>query len=118
MARVPDISDSTILRFLDRGIMGITVPHITDGRKAKQLARAARDTLLGNRSFGSGRGGYYGNFPSGQAYMEHFNSNIIVIAQLEDIEVLENINDLLSVEGIDLFASGPQDIAQSMALPG
>ena len=31
LARVPDISDSTILRFLDRGIMGITGPHITDG---------------------------------------------------------------------------------------
>jgi 4-hydroxy-2-oxoheptanedioate aldolase len=98
--------------------MGITGPHITDGQKAKQLAKAARYTPLGKRSFGSGRGAYYGNFPSGQAYMEHLNSNIIVIAQLEDVEVLENITDILSVEGIDLFASGPQDIAQSMGLPG
>ena len=55
---------------------------------------------------------HYGHFPSGQAYMEHVNSNTIVIVQLEDIEVLENI------DGIDLFASGPQDIAQSMGLPG
>ena len=50
--------------------------------------------------------------------MEHVNNNIIVIAQLEDIEVLENIDDILAVDGIDFFASGPQDIAQSMGLPG
>ena len=118
MARVPDISDSTILRFLDRGIMGITGPHITDGAKAEQLAGAARYVPSGKRSFGSGRGAHYGDFPSGQAYMEHVNSNIIVIAQLEDIEVLENIDDILAVDGIDFFASGPQDIAQSMGLPG
>jgi 2-keto-3-deoxy-L-rhamnonate aldolase RhmA len=50
--------------------------------------------------------------------MAHTNDNILVIAQLEDIEVLDNIDDILSVEGIDLFASGAQDIAQSMGLQG
>jgi len=40
------------------------------------------------------------------------------MAQLEDIEVLEHLDDILAVEGIDLFSSGPQDIAQSMGLPG
>ena len=50
--------------------------------------------------------------------MAHANDNILVIAQLEDIEVLDNLDDILSVEGIDLFASGAQDIAQSLGLPG
>ena len=44
---------------------------------------------------------HYGHFPSGQAYMEHVNSNTIVIVQLEDIEVLENI------DRIDFFCVGP-----------
>ncbi len=35
MARVPDIEHPTILRFLDRGIMGVTGPHITDGERAQ-----------------------------------------------------------------------------------
>lgn len=118
MARVPDIESATILRFLDRGVMGITGPHITNGARARQLADACRYVPRGNRSFGSGRGAYFGDFPSGPDYMANANDNILVIAQLEDVESLENIDDILAVEGIDLFASGAQDIAQSMGLQG
>ena len=116
LARVPNIDPSTILRFLDRGIMGITGPHITTGQRAQQLAAACRYVPQGKRSFGSGRGAYYGDFPSGPEYMEHTNSQILVMAQLEDIEVLEHLDEILSVEGIDLYSSGAQDIAQSMGL--
>jgi 2-keto-3-deoxy-L-rhamnonate aldolase RhmA len=118
MARVPDIASSTILRFLDRGIMGITGPHITTPEKARQLADACRYVPHGTRSFGSGRGAYFGDFPSGPAYMQHTNDNILVIAQLEDVEVLQHIDGILAVPGIDLYTSGAQDIAQSLGLPG
>ena len=118
MARVPNIEPSTILRFLDRGIMGITGPHIINEERAQQLADGCRYAPRGQRSFGSGRGAYFGDFESGPEYMEHTNNNILVIAQLEDIEVLNHIGEILSVEGIDLYASGVQDIAQSMGLPG
>ncbi len=118
MARVPNIESSTILRFLDRGIMGITGPHIINGERAQQLADACRYVPRGKRSFGSGRGAYFGDFESGPEYMEHTNNNILVMAQLEDIEVLNHLDDILSVEGIDLYSSGAQDIAQSMGLPG
>ena len=118
MARGPNIDSSTILRFLDRGIMGITGPHITTGERAQQLADACRYVPQGKRSFGSGRGAYHGDFPSGPEYMEHTNSNILVMAQLEDIEVLDHLDDILAVDGIDLFSSGAQDIAQSMGLQG
>ncbi len=118
IARVPNIDASTILRFLDRGVMGIMGPHITTGERARELADACRYAPLGKRSFGSGRGAYFGSFPSGPQYMEHTNAQILVIAQLEDVEVLEHLDEILSVEGIDLYASGAQDIAQSLGLPG
>ena len=118
MARVPDIEHPTILRFLDRGIMGITGPHIIDADRARKLATACRYVPRGARSFGSGRGAYFGDVESLPGYMEHTNDNILVIAQLEDIQVLDNIDEILAVDGIDLYASGAQDIAQSMGLPG
>lgn len=118
MARVPDIEHPTILRFLDRGIMGITGPHIVDARRAQKLADACRYVPRGLRSFGSGRGAYFGDVESLPGYMERTNNNILVIAQLEDVQVLDNIEDILAVEGIDLYASGAQDIAQSLGLPG
>ena len=118
VARVPDIQDSTILRLLDRGIMGITGPHITNPERATQLADACRYAPRGKRSFGSGRGAYFGDFDSGREYMEHTNAQVLVIAQLEDVQVLDHIDEILAVDGIDVYASGPQDIAQSMGLPG
>ena len=118
MARVPNIESSTILRFLDRGIMGIVGPHITTRERAHQLADACRYAPMGKRSFGSTRGTYYGTFESGPEYMEHANAQLLVSAQLEDVEVLDDIDGILSVEGIDLYSSGAQDIAQSMGLPG
>ena len=118
MARVPDIEHPTILRFLDRGILGVTGPHIVDADRAQKLADACRYVPRGLRSFGSGRGAYFGDVESLPEYMEHTNDNILVIAQLEDIQVLDNIDEILEVDGIDLYASGAQDIAQSMGLPG
>jgi 2-keto-3-deoxy-L-rhamnonate aldolase RhmA len=118
MARVPDIEHPTILRLLDRGILGITGPHIINAERAQKLADACRYVPRGLRSFGSGRGAYFGDVESLPGYMEHTNNNILVIAQLEDVQVLDNITEIMAVEGIDLYASGAQDIAQSLGLPG
>ena len=118
MARVPNIHPSTILRFLDRGIMGIMGPHINTAEQARSLAAACRYVPEGRRSFGSGRGSHFGRVESKTAYMQHFNENVIVIAQLEDVAVLDELDGILSVDGIDYFNSGAQDIAQSLGLPG
>ena len=42
IARIPNHEDSTILRFLDRGVQGIIVPHINTKEEAESVARAAR----------------------------------------------------------------------------
>src|ERR1700686_4537025 len=52
IARVPDIASSTILRFLDRGIMGILGPHIATEADARPLGRAGYFGPLGGRLFG------------------------------------------------------------------
>ena len=118
MARVPNIHNSTILRFLDRGIMGIMGPHINTREQAQALADACRYVPDGHRSFGSGRGSHFGQNASRTGYMKHFNENVVVIAQLEDVAVLDDLDGILSVDGIDFFTSGAQDIAQSLGLPG
>ena len=118
MARVPNIHNSTILRFLDRGIMGIMGPHINTREQAQALADACRYVPEGHRSFGSGRGSHFGQNASRTGYMKHFNENVVVIAQLEDVAVLDDLDGILSVDGIDFFTSGAQDIAQSLGLPG
>jgi 4-hydroxy-2-oxoheptanedioate aldolase len=118
IARVPNIQSSTILQFLDRGVMGIMGPHICTGEHAQALADACRFAPLGKRSFGSGRGTHYGDPVQRRQYMQQANDEMLVIALLEDVEVTTNLSDILSVEGIDFFSYGPNDLAQSMGLPG
>ena len=76
-ARVPNIDSSTILLLLDRGIMGITGPHIATGERAQQLAEACRYASHGKRSFGSGRGAYFGDFESDGTTMDEFKAKVL-----------------------------------------
>ena len=65
IARIPDHADSTVLRFLDRGIQGVIVPHVNTKEEADGVARAARYFPEGHRGMGGGRAHDYGvsSFP-------------------------------------------------------
>jgi 4-hydroxy-2-oxoheptanedioate aldolase len=43
---------------------------------------------------------------------------MLVCALLEDVAVLDNLDTILSVPGIDLYSIGPNDFAQSLGYPG
>ena len=124
IARVPNIESSTIIQYLDRGIMGILGPGITTKEDAQQLVQASRYGPLGMRGLGGApRGAYYsdyslGGYASAAEYFEHVNTEILVMALLEDIKVLDVLDGILSVDGIDVFWSGPKDASQSMGLVG
>jgi 4-hydroxy-2-oxoheptanedioate aldolase len=117
IARVPNISPATILRFLDRGIMGIQGPHIRTGEEAQALADACRFAPVGKRSFGYGLRSVPPSI-SAPEFMAQLNAEVLVIAMIEDVEAIHNLPDLLSVEGIDLFTVGAFDLSQSMGVSG
>jgi 2-keto-3-deoxy-L-rhamnonate aldolase RhmA len=118
IARVPDIGSSTILRYLDRGIMGILGPHIATEVDAHQLVRACYFGPLGERSFGANRDtGYNAGIADKAAYYREANEQMLVCALLEDVAVLDNLDAILSVPGIDLYGIGPNDFARVLATP-
>ena len=119
IARVPDIRPSTILQFLDCGVQGIVGPHIATREAAEQLVRACYFGPLGERSFGGNRGCDYDyQLNDKVAYYRECNDNMVVSALLEDGGVLENLDEILGVEGIDYFDVGPNDFAQGLGFPG
>ncbi len=121
LAHVPNIEPSTILQYLDRGIMGIIGPHIITKDDAEAFVSACFFAPKGNRSFGGSRGNAYSTQVSGRerrTFMEQVNEEILPIALLEDAEALQNLPEILTVEHLELFAFGPTDLAQSMGLPG
>lgn len=119
IARVPNIQSSTILQYLDRGIQGIIGPHIATRANAEQLVRACYFGPLGERSFGGNRGCEYDyELNDKVAYYRECNDNMLVSALLEDQGVLENLDEIVSVDGIDYFGVGPNDFAQGLGYPG
>jgi 4-hydroxy-2-oxoheptanedioate aldolase len=117
-ARVPNIESSTLLRFFDRGIMGVLAPHISNRDEAGQVAKACRYAPEGERSFGTGRGRDYGLDKPPAEYMADFNREVTVGIQIETAEGVQKIDELLEVDGIDYFTFGPADLAQSLGYPG
>lgn len=124
-ARVPNLMSSTINQYLDRGVIGVLGPHVDTAEQAKQLVDACRFVPEGQRSWGGGRGTFYNDGglidqPGLQRteYMELANKEMLVMAQLETATAFANLDAILEVDGIDAFAWGSNDLAQSMGLPG
>jgi len=124
-ARVPSLESATINEYLDRGVMGILGPHVETADDARKLVDACRFVPEGDRSWGGGRGTFYNDGgllelsgPERTEWMELTNRQMLVMAQIETVTAIENLDQILAVEGIDAFASGSNDLAQSMGLPG
>ena len=122
IARVENVNASTILQYLDRGIQGILGPHISSGEDAQALADACYFGPKGKRSFGGNRGTNYTFTPEASGdkvdYYKESNDNMLVGALLEDQGAVDNIDDILAVDGIDHFGIGPNDFAQGIGYPG
>lgn len=78
LARVPNIHPSTILRFLDRGVLGIMGPHIANKEDAEALVRACRFAPRGIRSFFPSKYADYQVPDDVPAYMAKANEEVMV----------------------------------------
>ncbi len=118
IARIPDHAESTILRFLDRGLQGIIVPHVNTREEADAVARAARYYPQGYRGVGGGRAHDYGVKVSRAESTEWINSQTLVIPMIEDTVAVENLDGILGVPGVDVLHVASGDLGQSMGNPG
>ena len=118
IARIPDHSESTILRYLDRGLQGIIVPHINTGAEAAAVAKAARYYPDGNRGMGGGRAHDYGIGHSRDESTRWINSQLLVIPMVEDVEAVKNLDEILAVAGADVLHVAASDLGQSLGNPG
>jgi 4-hydroxy-2-oxoheptanedioate aldolase len=118
IARIPDHADSTVLRFLDRGVQGVIVPHVNTKEEADGVARAARYFPEGHRGMGGGRAHDYGVGVSRDDSTRWINSQTLVIPMIEETEAVENLDSILGVPGVDVLHVASGDLGQSMGNPG
>jgi 2-keto-3-deoxy-L-rhamnonate aldolase RhmA len=108
-----------ILQVLDRGVMGVQVPHVNTAEDAREVIAAVKYHPLGNRGLAAGtRAAVYDAHGSMADYVKAANDATLIAIQLEEQTAIDNIDALLAVDGIDVYFIGPSDLSQSMGHPG
>ncbi|MEM1156908.1 MAG: aldolase/citrate lyase family protein [Verrucomicrobiota bacterium] len=116
LVRLASVDPVQAKAMMDSGVGGIFVPLVNNRDDAELSVKMAKYPPQGIRGVGLARAHRYGvNF---KEYIEHANEDSLVVVQIEDIQAVECIDEILSVEGVDVAYIGPYDLSMSMGLPG
>ncbi len=110
----PQWNDMVIIkRILDIGAHGVLVPWVNTKEEAEYAVRACKYPPEGLRGFGPRRAALFD-----PDYPKTANDEILVVVQIETRKAVSNIDDILSVKGIDACYIGPWDLALSFGFYG
>lgn len=110
LVRVPWLEPGIIMKTLDAGAYGVICPMVNTREDAQKLVAYSHYAPRGTRSFGPVRALLYG----GPDYPEHANDTIVAFAMIETAQALDNLDDILSVEGLDAIYIGPSDLSLAL----
>ncbi len=102
------------LRYLDIGALGLMMPMVNTKAEAEVLVKAVKYPPQGIRGLAAVRAADYGLTTPLKDYTVQANQEILVVSQIETVAAVNNLDELLSIEGIDVFFIGPTDLSTSM----
>lgn len=116
LVRLTSNHPDQIKRVMDAGAHGIVVPMVNSVDDALRAVAATRYAPQGNRGVGLARAQRYGS--GFHDYLQWQADGPVVIVQIEHRDALAQLEDILSVAGVDGFIIGPYDLSCSMGMPG
>jgi 2-keto-3-deoxy-L-rhamnonate aldolase RhmA len=116
--RVPDDAYPWMARVLDAGALGLMVPRVKSREQVQRIAQAVRYPPVGERGMAAGRANTLFRGMKLTEYAPLANEAIFLILQIETKEAIDDIEDLLSVPGVDAALVGPNDLSMSLGVAG
>lgn len=110
MVRVPWNEPGLIMKMLDAGAYGIICPMINTRAEAEAFVGACRYYPQGYRSLGPTRATVY----AGRDYATYANQTIVTMAMIETAEAVKNVEEIVSVSGLDAIYIGPGDLSLTL----
>ena len=101
---------------LDSGAAGVLVPMVNNKADAELAVQMTKYPPLGFRGVGLARAQGYGEHFDD--YVKNANTDTLLIVQIEHKDAVANIEEILSVPGIDGTFIGPYDLSLSLGIPG
>jgi len=116
LVRLTSNNPDQIKRVMDSGSHGVIVPMVNSAEEAEQAVQAVKYPVRGKRGIGLARAQGYGM--KFKEYLEWQEKHSVVIVQVEHIDAVNNLESILSVDGVDGYIIGPYDLSGSMGIPG
>jgi 4-hydroxy-2-oxoheptanedioate aldolase len=110
VVRVPWLEPGIIMKTLDAGAYGVICPMVNTAEDAQRLVAYTRYAPRGTRSFGPVRALLY----AGADYAQHANDTIVAFAMIETAQALDNLDAILSVDGLEAIYIGPSDLSLAL----
>ena len=110
IVRVPWLEPGIVMKALDAGAYGVIAPMVNTADDAAKLVAWTHYAPQGTRSFGPVRALLYG----GADYPAHANKTVVAFAMIETAQALDNLDAILSVEGLDAIYIGPSDLSLAL----
>jgi 4-hydroxy-2-oxoheptanedioate aldolase len=110
VVRVPWLEPGILMKTLDAGAYAVICPMVNTREDAQKLVAWTSYAPRGTRSYGPVRALLYG----GPDYPQHANDTIVRFAMIETAQALDNLDAILSVEGLDAVYIGPSDLSLSL----
>ncbi len=121
LCRVPELDAAFVNRVLDAGASGIVFPHVKtkqDAMRAVELTKyRTSENPVCRRGFEPDYGLPKLDYESWDEYFKRVNEETLVGLMIEDKEGVDNIEEILSVKGIDFVYVGKMDMAFSYGVP-
>lgn len=114
LVRIPAARPEHILNALDCGATGVVIPHVCSPQQAREMVAAAHFGAGGRGYAGSTRAAGYTRKPMAE-HLQDSRRQTTVIAQIEDLEALECIDEIAAVEGLDCLFIGRIDLTVALA---
>src|SRR3989442_2744256 len=116
IVRIPANSVEWFKWTLDAGAWGVVVPMVNTREEAQRVVEYAKYPPLGTRSIGGAFGPYGFGITDWPSYARTANDEILVTIQIESAQALQNLDEILSVPGIDVAFVGPNDLHAQLGL--
>lgn len=118
IVRIDKNDPVTIRKVLEMGAEGVLVPHVETKEEAEEAVKAAKFPPAGIRgAAGTVRSAGY-SVENWDAYIEESNSELLICALVETKRGIENIREIVSVDGLDVVCFGAGDYSVSVGAPG
>lgn len=117
VVRIPSPDPFSATMVLDGGALGVIVPYVESADQVRQLVGAVKYKPLKGNKLHAFLSGAQKLEPELEDYLDHVNVHNILIVNIESQPALDELDDILTVKGLDAVLVGPHDLSCSLGIP-